>query len=88
MEYVVFLKSSPHTKKKYFKTASAAKRSATCSNRKYGTDDYDSMELTFFMLKYPVRMITVKNLMTGEQVNIPEDTPYFMRPDSETYWSS
>jgi hypothetical protein len=32
--------------------------------------------------------ITVKNLMTGEMVVIPANTPWSCRPDSETYWSA
>lgn len=32
--------------------------------------------------------ITIKNMMTGKLVDVPEDTPYFLRVDSETYWSS
>jgi hypothetical protein len=31
--------------------------------------------------------ITVKNLMTGEMVAIPADTPWCCRPDAEAYWS-
>lgn len=30
---------------------------------------------------------TVKNLMTGEEVTIPYDTPWCCNPASETYWS-
>ena len=30
---------------------------------------------------------TVKNLMTGEEVTIPTDTPHCCNPASETYWS-
>lgn len=30
---------------------------------------------------------TVKNLMTGELVEIPHDTPRCCDPSSETYWS-
>jgi hypothetical protein len=30
---------------------------------------------------------TVKNLMTGEMVEIPHDTPWCCNPASETYWS-
>ena len=33
------------------------------------------------------KFIKVKNLMTGEEVEIPEDTPWCCRPDSETFWS-
>ena len=33
-------------------------------------------------------MITVTNLMSGKQVEIPADTPWSCRVDSETYWCS
>ena len=32
-------------------------------------------------------MMTVKNLMTGEDVQIPTDTPWACNPASETFWS-
>jgi len=35
-----------------------------------------------------VRMKTVRNLMSGEPVEIPADTPLACDPSSETYWSS
>jgi hypothetical protein len=34
-----------------------------------------------------VGTMTVKNLMTGENVEIPADTPWCCNPASETYWS-
>lgn len=30
---------------------------------------------------------TVKNLMTGKEIEIPVDTPWCCNPASETYWS-
>lgn len=33
------------------------------------------------------RKITVKNLMTGQEVEILANTPHCCRVDSETYWS-
>ena len=32
-------------------------------------------------------MVTVKSLMTGEDVQIDRDTPWCCNPASETYWS-
>lgn len=87
MHYVVFHIANPHYDKRYFKTAGAAKRSTTCSNRNAGREAYAFMEETLFMLKYPVGMKVVKNLMSGEDVAIPEDTPWCCNPASETYWS-
>ena len=37
--------------------------------------------------EYFPTMKTVKNLMTGEDVEIPHDTPWSCNPASETYWS-
>lgn len=34
-----------------------------------------------------VKMKTVKNLMSGNMVEIPANTPYYLDPSSETYWS-
>ena len=49
---------------------------------------YVVMEETAFDSKFPVGVITVKNLMTGANVEIAEDTPWCCRPDSESYWST
>lgn len=87
MNFVVFHKDFPHQDKRYFKTAGGAKRSATCSNRNAGKQVYSFMEETFFALKYPVGMKTVKNLMTGKEIQIAEDTPWCCNPASESYWS-
>ena len=85
--YVVFNTEFPHQGKRYFKTASSAKRSATCANRRAGKLVYNWVEESWFLLKYPVGMKTVKNLMTGQDVQIPADTPYCCDPSSERYWS-
>ena len=37
--------------------------------------------------EYFPTMKTVKNLMTGKDVQIPTDTPWCCNPASETYWS-
>lgn len=87
MYYVVFHTAMPHADKRYFKSASAAKRSVTCSNRNAGSRVYDFMEETLFYIKHPVGMKTVKNLMSGQDVQIAEDTPWCCNPASETYWS-
>mgnify|MGYP000249302811 CR=1 FL=1 len=85
--YVVFHTANPHADKRYFKTASAAKRSKTCSNRNAGRPAYDFMESTLFALKFPVGTKVVKSLMTGQDVVIAEDTPWCCNPASESYWS-
>jgi hypothetical protein len=40
-----------------------------------------------FRVEYVPTMKTVKNLMTGQDVEIPHDTPWSCNPASETYWS-
>jgi hypothetical protein len=35
----------------------------------------------------PVPMKTVKNLMSGKEIQIPANTPLCCDPSSETYWS-
>lgn len=86
--FVVFHAQFPHQDRRYFKTEAGAKRSATCANRNAGKAVYQAMEETFFALKHPVGTKTVKNLMTGRDVQIAEDTPYFLDPSKETYWST
>ena len=87
MNYIVFHTAAPHADKRYFKTAGGAKRSATCANRNAGSNVYQFMEETLFTLKYPVGKKVVKNLMTGKDILIDEDTPYCCDPSSERYWS-
>lgn len=87
MGYIVFHTKFPHQDKRYFKTAAGAKRSATCSNRNAGAKVYEALEETFFALKHPVGTKVVKNLMTGKDVVIAEDTPWCCNPASESYWS-
>ncbi len=85
--FVVFHTEFPHQDKRYFKTKAGAKRSMTCSNRNAGKSVYNFVEESWFILKYPVGTKVVKNLMTGKDVVIAEDTPWCCNPASETYWS-
>jgi hypothetical protein len=86
--YVVFNTQFPHQDKRFFKTLSGAKRSATCSNRNAGKFVYNYVEESWFNIKYPVGTKVVKNLMTGKDVVIAEDTPWCCNPASESYWSA
>jgi hypothetical protein len=86
--FVVFHTANPHADKRYFKTLAGAKRSATCSNRNAGKFVYNYVEESWFNLKYPVGTKIVKNLMTGKDVEIAEDTPWSCNPASESYWSN
>jgi hypothetical protein len=40
-----------------------------------------------YRFEYFPTKITVKNLMTGKDVQIDRDTPWCCNPASETYWS-
>ena len=40
-----------------------------------------------YRFEYVPKMVTVKNLMTGVEVQIEHDTPWCCNPASETYWS-
>ena len=40
-----------------------------------------------FRFDWTPSMKTVRNLMTGEEVQIPHDTPRSCDPSSELYWS-
>jgi hypothetical protein len=40
-----------------------------------------------FRIEFFATMKTVKNLMTGKDVQIAHDTPWSCNPASETYWS-
>ena len=85
--YVVFHTEFPHQDKRYFKSASGAKRATTCANRNAGKLVYNWVEESWFLLKYPVGQKVVKNLMTGKDMVIAEDTPYCCDPSQERYWS-
>ena len=85
--YVVFNTEFPHQGKRYFKSASGAKRATTCANRNAGKLVYNWVEESWFLLKYPVGQKVVKNLMTGKDMVIAEDTPYCCDPSQERYWS-
>ena len=43
--------------------------------------------LAGFRIEFLPKMVTVKNLMTGADVEIDRDTPWCCNPASETYWS-
>lgn len=40
-----------------------------------------------YRVEYHPSTVTVKNLMTGQPVEIDRDTPWCCNPASETYWS-
>ena len=48
---------------------------------------YIIMRRDVYEAKYPVGVKRVKSLMTGQEVEIAEDTPWCCNPASETFWS-
>lgn len=48
---------------------------------------YAVMESTLFEIRYPSGVRRVRNLMTGQEIDIPEDTPHCCDPSTERYWS-
>lgn len=83
--FVVYHKASAQILKT-FKLESGAKRSATCMNRNAGDVYYTYADIETYE-KRTVNRKTVKNLMTGQEVEIDSDTPWCCNPASETYWS-
>lgn len=83
--YVVYHRKSTQLMK-VFNQESAAKRSKTCMNRNAGSDEY---AYTFEDIYHNEVVTTrkVKNLMTGQEIEIPSNTPHCCDPSTETYWS-
>ena len=84
MYYVYHIAST--TMIKGFSTASAAKRSTTCMNRKAGSEQYAWATQDDYYANV-VKKIKVRSLMTGNLVEIDSNTPWVCRPDSEAFWS-
>jgi hypothetical protein len=85
MSYIVYHISST-VKLKEFETAAGARRSATAMNRNAGAVEYTVAHFTYYDT-FVVTKKTVKNLMTGKDVEIDSNTPWCCNPASETYWS-
>jgi hypothetical protein len=85
MSFVVYHRKSTQLIK-VFALESAAKRSKTCMNRNAGSDEY---AYTFEDIYYGDVVTTkkVRNLMSGEEIEILSNTPHCCDPSSETYWS-
>jgi hypothetical protein len=48
---------------------------------------YRHFPKSMYRAEYVPSMMTVKSLMTGQDVQIASDTPWCCNPASETYWS-
>ncbi len=83
--FVVYHRKSTQLMK-VFNQESAAKRSKTCMNRNAGSDEY-AYTLEDMYYSEVVTTRKVKNLMTGQEIEIPSNTPHCCDPSTETYWS-
>jgi hypothetical protein len=79
-QYVVYETDTLRVQKTFVYRASANKLLAALGAG-YSVTDI----LTFRSLPMPMK--TVKNLMTGEEIVIPADTPRCCDPSTELYWS-
>jgi hypothetical protein len=50
-------------------------------------NEFYASERGLYQIEYYPTKVTVKNLMTGKDVEIDRDTPWCCNPASETYWS-
>ena len=85
MSFVVYHRKSTRLIKT-FNLESAAKRSKTCMNRNAGSNEY-AYTLEDMYYNEVVTTKKVKNLMSGEEIEIPSNTPRCCDPSTETYWS-
>lgn len=88
MAYVVYNKKSTRTVRKasgdeFFATEQAAKRHVT---RFLNWNDYAVAEYTYFQDNIE-KMVERVNLMSGQTYMESVNTPNYMSPASEAYWS-
>ena len=86
MIYVIYNIKTTMAMKHLNTFESGAKRSTTCMNRNAGGIEYAYASLE----DYETKVVTtkkVKSLMTGQEIEIPSNTPNFCNPASESYWS-
>lgn len=73
-----------------FDTLAGARRSASCMNRNAGVKMYAAASVAeYIALRDKTRGATkkVRNLVTGEMIEIDSDTPRSCDPSSDLYWS-
>lgn len=73
-------------KTRAYKTLAAAKATRTRLCEKQGWAWADLIVTS--RENYQPRMVTKKNIMTGQEFEEDVNTPYFASPSSETYWSA
>lgn len=88
--FVVYRIDQVVTVGRQFETLGGARRSASCMNRNAGAQKYAAAEYDEYIdLRNATRGSTkkVRNLVTGEEIEIDSDTPRSCDPSSELYWS-
>lgn len=94
--FIVNLETGKEYKKHYWNSAEAyntehgAKIACTKLIKKTG-ESWSVMEVNEWLvikeLKFPTKMAERVNMMTGQKYMEAEDTPAFMSPSCESYWS-
>lgn len=79
-QYVVYQTDTRRIEKTFVYRASANKLLSKLGAG-YSVTDMDTF------LSLPIPMKTVRNLMTGDMIEIPAATPRCCDPSSELYWS-
>jgi hypothetical protein len=87
MAYLLIHTESTRIVGQPYKTESAAKAAATRLSRKEGLVLEDHTVMTSAEFIQVEKTKVVKNLMTGELVTIPVNTPRSCDPSTELFWS-
>jgi hypothetical protein len=68
-----------------YKTFGAARATRTrlCNKAGYSASDLSIIDTKY----YQPKMVTRKNLMTGQEFEEDVNTPHFCSPSSESFWS-
>lgn len=75
------------TGQRLFSTTVWTDRDEACMQREVVELQRELYPVRQFQIMFCPTTKTVRNLMTGELVDIPHDTPLSCDPSSETYWS-
>ena len=84
--FIVYHVESTKEFRSNYNTLGGAKRGATALNKQFGADKYAATDRADYETNV-VKMVMVKNLMTGKLVEQASNTPHCCDVSSETYWS-
>lgn len=85
--YIYKLDRRCKTGERLFSTTVWQNRDEAEMKREIRELQYELYPESDFRFEFFPTMKTVKNLMTGQDVQIDRDTPWCCNPASETYWS-